>query len=499
MNLLCLDSEGTIRVRNKVIPNIDEILMDLEKNGTLTVLATGLPKHLIDNFYRNIYEFPFLILSNGAQIFETKSKQTIYYESIDSNFFSFLIEVKKKYNFQLKVTIYGKEFTTSESCVNENTKFISFEELLELKDVCQIYVMEDCSLTLQAKEKFILGFDKASLTTKQRKKFDKLLEDNNIVDLYRLLSFVQMNALRKELLNYGYVKVSNDSLDAYSFKHSKEPFWFSLNAKNVSKYNAMEFLVKFLNINGTKIISIGNDKNDFDLLSKSYFSIKIKSSKCRFNIKNGVIIRQNQLEFILYFLLAYLQNGICIEEFEKDLKNLKGKVPLIVRLSDGNSETSEIRFASRGIIKNHKEEIVLFNKARIGEIKLPGGGMEKYETPLAAFIRESKEETGYLLKNISLIGFTIERKTKTKFKQISFIYEADIMKNTNQMDLTSEEAYNMGEKHIISIWDAYEFLKHAKAQLMNLSKEDMYQEKFVVRRDYKILKYFIDTMRKKYE
>ena len=51
MNLIFLDSEGTIRIKGKILSNIDEIFNQYEQNDLVPILATGLPKHLILNHY----------------------------------------------------------------------------------------------------------------------------------------------------------------------------------------------------------------------------------------------------------------------------------------------------------------------------------------------------------------------------------------------------------------------------------------------------------------
>ena len=147
------------------------------------------------------------------------------------------------------------------------------------------------------------------------------------------------------------------------------------------------------------------------------------------------------------------------------------------------------RCASRGIIFNENDSIVLFKKQRIGEIKLPGGGVEQLETPTETFVREVKEETGANVKNIKMIGYTIERKAKNNFKQVSFVYEADIESEELELAMTEEEAFNQGKKVSYSFDEALTLFKDAKSHLVNLDPIDFYHESFIVARDYKILKF----------
>lgn len=490
MYLLCLDSEGTIRQKNKIIPNLSELLKEFERVHTIPVLVTGLPKHIIDKIYDNVYEFPYQILSNGSQIYDAKAKKIIFYKAIPNVFLQFLIEKRDRYHFHLKVTVHGNEYTTLESEVNEHTTLISFDDICKLSDYCQVYVMADSFVSLEEKKKRISLFNSTTLNKKETQSFSKLVQENKIEQIFNFVMFIEMKNLREEILDFGGIRISNDSLDGYSFKHTKEPFWFSINEVSVTKENALNVLSDYLKVKKDDIIVIGNDKNDMDMLSNNFYSITIKNPKKKINVKDGISIRQKQLEFVLYYLLSYLFNGLSLYDFKCDIQKEKQTIPLITRLSDSDEDISMIRFAARGIILNKNKEVILFYKDRIGEIKLPGGGIEKKEKPLEAFIREVKEETGCLLKDLSLIGYTIERKTKNDFKQVSFVFQGEVTMDTKQLSLTDEEFYNWGKTKCLSIEETLYNFKNAKKKLKNLDSMELYHEQFIVERDYHIFKFF---------
>lgn len=152
-----------------------------------------------------------------------------------------------------------------------------------------------------------------------------------------------------------------------------------------------------------------------------------------------------------------------------------------------------IRYAARGIIyKDNK--IALFYKEKMNEYKLPGGGIEKNETPSDAFIREVLEETGCLVRIESQLGFTEELKSLTNFKQISYVFVGEVVENRNKLNLTEKEK---GEGAKL-IWVApNKALELIEESINNIKPspvdkdESLYSTKFVVLRDLSILKHYI--------
>ncbi len=495
MNLIFLDSEGTIRINGKTVNNLNEIFSHYEKNNVIPILTTGLPRHLILSQYKDVYNFKYLITSNGAQITDTVNNKTLFYAPIDVDILPFLVEERKHYRFHLKATILGEEYTTNMNYVDEHTHYLQLEEIAKLKNYCQVYLKVDLDLSLEEMQKEILSFDCSNLSLKEKKKYNKLLQGGNVSDIYKFVACKNISLLREKIKAFNGIVIGNDSENFYNFDLKNEDTWLSINKVGISKYSAIDFLTNHLGVDTNEIIVVGNDTNDDEMLLKSPFAINIINRKRNLYVTNGINIKEKNIEFVLYYLLAYLNGGFSVSNFKKDIINELVDVPLIARLSDAKNSISNLRFASRGIVINEKDEVILFYKERIGEIKLPGGGLEEKEKPIEAFRREVREETGFEITDIKLIGYTIERKRRNDFKQVSFVFAAKAL-TFNNPSLTLEESINLGKGVYCPIEIASLRFETALLELKNLNSIDLYHEKFIVRRDKKIFIYFRRRIKK---
>ncbi len=161
----------------------------------------------------------------------------------------------------------------------------------------------------------------------------------------------------------------------------------------------------------------------------------------------------------------------------------------ILGIESTNFNFEKIRYGARGIIvKDNK--IGVFYKKNKNEYKLPGGGIEKHETPVEAFIREVKEETGCKIEKIEKIGIIEEEKNKTSFKQISYVFKANVTE-IGSPEMTEKEKAEGSEFLFVEINKALKLMKDCYNNLIPSKYDDIYSTKFIVFRDIKILEYYL--------
>lgn len=181
----------------------------------------------------------------------------------------------------------------------------------------------------------------------------------------------------------------------------------------------------------------------------------------------------------------------------ENLKNLKC-IKIVTDADMGNVVTPlnnpVTRNSARGIVIRNDGKIAVLYKQKMNEYKLPGGGMDEEEQPIETFKREILEEVGCEINNIKLLGYTEEQKSKTNFKQISYVYSGTVSKDLGVLNLTEKE---IGEGSKILWVEPQEALKLIESSIENLKgspvdeSENLYATKFIIYRDKNILAYYL--------
>ena len=117
--------------------------------------------------------------------------------------------------------------------------------------------------------------------------------------------------------------------------------------------------------------------------------------------------------------------------------------------------------------------------------------MEINEDPIIAFKREVLEEAGCEVEIIKQLGITEEYKSLQNLKQISHIFIANVIKDTHKLDLTEKEK-NEGAKLLwVNPKEALQLITDCYDNLLPSEYDDVYDTRFVVSRDRKILEYYL--------
>lgn len=155
-------------------------------------------------------------------------------------------------------------------------------------------------------------------------------------------------------------------------------------------------------------------------------------------------------------------------------------------------QNPRVRLAARGIVIRENGKIAIFNKTNKNEYKLPGGGIEGNEPPEEAFYREVLEETGCKVEIIKSLGIIEEHKSLSNYKQISYVFVSKVKEDTGKLELTDKEK-DVGAK---LIWEypskALELISNCYDKITGSIYDDLYETKFIVLRDRKILEYFLE-------
>ncbi|OFI46309.1 hypothetical protein BG262_04645 [Floricoccus penangensis] len=161
-------------------------------------------------------------------------------------------------------------------------------------------------------------------------------------------------------------------------------------------------------------------------------------------------------------------------------------------ISDEESDNQSIKFsqvrnASRGIVLNDKNEILIEKFLKYNLYTLPGGGIENDEEPSKSFKREVLEEAGLSCEIIKQLPDVVELRHKQDYKQINHCFLAKLCnKNVQNQNLDIHEEEDGLQ---ISWYPLFEGIKILLSQVPETE-----QQKFLTLRDKIILQQAIGDL-----
>lgn len=156
-------------------------------------------------------------------------------------------------------------------------------------------------------------------------------------------------------------------------------------------------------------------------------------------------------------------------------------------------DNPRIRYGARGIVFNKDGKIAIFNKSNKNEYKLPGGGIDKNENPKEAFKREVLEETGCEVSILKELGTIEEHKSLDNFKQTSYLFVAEVISDTGNLNLTKKEKDEGAKLLWVEPKRGLDLIKGCIDNLKESKYENLYHSRFIVKRDITILEYYLNN------
>ena len=233
-----LDLDGTLLDDKKNISqeNYDAIEY-ITKNNGFVILSSGRPISATQKYWEKIKASRYFIYSNGAGIYDTQMKETIFSAIIEKNIcinlFNYCVE--------------------NEICIRIDTKYGRYLTDMNYSTSTDIYFNEDINTFLNKDDIIQISF----LST-TGEKIDTAI--NYINNNYKNL-----------------IKVENH----YTFINKNQQNIHTINIVNTcaSKGNAISGLCKFLNINLNETIAMGDDLNDISMLQTVGLGVAMENAK----------------------------------------------------------------------------------------------------------------------------------------------------------------------------------------------------------------------------
>lgn len=152
------------------------------------------------------------------------------------------------------------------------------------------------------------------------------------------------------------------------------------------------------------------------------------------------------------------------------------------------ADSDRIKFGVRVLMRNDAGEICVVKSMRYDYMQIPGGGIEPGESIIDALRRETREETGFLIRDIQPLGYVVEKRKDIRNKHdwnhaISFVFSASPDREVGTEYMEDEIAEGF-QPFWIKLDDFITTQENSEGKI------ESYSGCFSNRRDWKMAKYF---------
>ena len=250
--LVVSDLDGTL-LSNFHVPNLNKSsIKRIREKGIKFCIATGRTIQSTKNILKEIgtynEENEYSILFNGCVIIENKNNKVLFFKGIDFEISNKLFEIGKKYDVMLLVYSIDNCYVWK-SYEKEIERQKSYEELLTFMDDLNINFIKEKNIQIT---KIVFVNEDHNYLLKIKEELDKIFGNE--------------------------ISISTSA-----------NMYLEINAKNVNKGNALEWLANYLKIDMKETIAIGDNSNDIFMIEKAGIGV------C---VKNGIDILKNKANYV---------------------------------------------------------------------------------------------------------------------------------------------------------------------------------------------------------
>ena len=262
-----LDIDGTITNSNKEISECTKLkIKEITDKGIYVILCSGRSNKDVCNYSKTALASNYCISSNGAQLYNCKTKENLYESKIKYSYIKNIWQYCKTNNLEIVLNSDNKQYGNKIFCSNMYKDKTIIDDVEKLRDIT-IYQI--------------------------------IINSNNYYEMKECENYIKTNDNLK-IANYSREYMNENT-------ESKEPYYIFVNNKLVNKGIAINKFLTLMNIKKEESICFGDRINDISMFENCGHTIAMKNAdKALKNIANYITILCNDEDGVADFLNKYI-------------------------------------------------------------------------------------------------------------------------------------------------------------------------------------------------
>lgn len=288
--LVAVDLDGTmLNSYGVVTENTKNTIKKVIENGAEVIIASGRPIDSIKSIAKEIGSKNYFIAGNGALIYDIKNDKIIYEKYMSKSKVLEIIKICEEnsiaYNVYTDKTIlatslkYNVLYYYKENLKKEESKKTNINIVKDMYE----YVKN------MQEDKFL----KITICDDNKTVFDSIMKKIKKIEEIEALDVSHMS---RKMIRQGTEEIPI------------EYYYTEISLANVDKWNAIEFLIKKLNIETEKVMTIGDNINDKKMIENAGLGIAMKGSTPVVTNVADDIAESNNEEGVTKILRKYYKN-----------------------------------------------------------------------------------------------------------------------------------------------------------------------------------------------
>ena len=288
--LIAIDLDGTmLNSYGMVTENTKNTIKEIEKQGIEVVIASGRPIDSIKEIAKEIESKNYFIAGNGAIIYDIKKDEIIYEKTLSKEKVLEIIKICEENS--ISYNVYTEKEILAAS-LKYNVLYYHKENLKkEESKRTKINIVKNMYEYVENKKD--ARYLKITICDENKTVFNSIMKK---IKEIKEIEILEVSHMARKTIKQG--------TEEFSISY----YYTEISEENVDKWNAIEFLIKKLNIKKEEVMAIGDNSNDKNMIENAGLGVAMKQGSPNVISIADEVTEGNNEEGVAKILQKYYKN-----------------------------------------------------------------------------------------------------------------------------------------------------------------------------------------------